>query len=245
MKSVQKTDFEIIHHGAVDGVTGSCHQLFLGSAEGGTRDSILIDCGLFQGTELATDRSEQEQLKIDFPVENIKALLVTHVHIDHVGRIPYLLAAGFRGPIYCSCPSAELLPLVLEDALKIGFTRNRRLIERFLVQIEKQIRPLDYKKWQKIGPSLKIKLQPAGHILGSAYVECEVKGERVKGQGKRSKTRVTFSGDLGATYSPLLSAPRSPYRSDVLVLESTYGDRLHQGRRDRRKSLARVINRAV
>jgi len=166
MKSAQMTDFEIIHHGAVDGVTGSCHQLFLGSAEGDTRDSILIDCGLFQGTELSTDRSEQDQLKIDFPVENIKALVVTHVHIDHVGRIPYLLAAGFRGPIYCSRPSAELLPLVLKDALKIGFTRNQRLIERFLAQIEKQIRPLDYKKWQKIGPSLKIKLQPAGHILG-------------------------------------------------------------------------------
>ena len=61
-------------------------------------------------------------------------------------------------------------------------------------------------------------------------------GERVKGQGKKSKTRIVFSGDLGATYSPLLAAPRSPYRSDLLVLESTYGDRLHQGRRDRRKS---------
>ena len=236
IKILKQDEFEILHHGAVDGVTGSCHQLFFGSGEGDTRDSILIDCGLFQGAELATDRSEQDQLKIDFPVENIKALLVTHVHIDHVGRIPYLLAAGFRGPIYCSRPSAELLPLVLEDALKIGFTRNRRLIERFLAQIEKQIRPLDYKKWEKIDPSLKIKLQPAGHILGSAYVECEVKGERVKGQGKKSKTRIVFSGDLGATYSPLLAAPRSPYRSDLLVLESTYGDRLHQGRRDRRKS---------
>jgi len=68
------------------------------------------------------------------------------VHIDHVGRIPYLLAAGFRGTIYCSYPSAELLPLVLEDALKIGFTRNQRLIDKFLTQIEKQIKPLPYKK---------------------------------------------------------------------------------------------------
>ena len=237
--------FEIVHHGAVDGVTGSCHQLFFGSGSGDTRDSILIDCGLFQGAEASTDRSEQDQLKIDFPVENIKALVVTHVHIDHVGRIPYLLAAGFRGPIYCSRPSAELLPLVLEDALKIGFTRNKRLIERFLAQIEKQIRPLDYKKWEKIDPSLKIKLQPAGHIFGSAYVECQLQGPRSKSKGKKRDTRIVFSGDLGATYSPLLAAPRSPYRSDVLVLESTYGERLHQGRRDRRKSLARVINRAV
>ncbi len=70
---LMKRIFEIVHHGAVDGVTGSCHQLFFGSGEGDTRDSILIDCGLFQGAELATDRSEQDQLKIDFPVENIKA----------------------------------------------------------------------------------------------------------------------------------------------------------------------------
>ena len=244
---LMKRIFEIVHHGAVDGVTGSCHQLFFGSGEGDTRDSILIDCGLFQGAELATDRSEQDQLKIDFSVENIKALVVTHVHVDHVGRIPYLLAAGFRGLIYCSRPSAELLPLVLEDALKIGFTRNQRLIERFLAQIEKQIRPLDYKKWEKIDPSLKIKLQPAVHILGSAYVEVSCYHEIHENTRKKKKTksRIVFSGDLGATYSPLLAAPRSPYRSDLLVLESTYGDRLHQGRRDRRKSLTRVINRAV
>ena len=127
----------------------------------------------------------------------------------------------------------------------MAITRNRRLIERFLAQIEKQIRPLDYKKWEKIDPSLKIKLQPAGHILGSAYVECQLQGPRSKSKGKKRDTRIVFSGDLGATYSPLLAAPRSPYRSDVLVLESTYGERLHQGRRDRRKSLARVINRAV
>jgi metallo-beta-lactamase family protein len=90
---LKRAKFEIILHGAVDGVTGSCHQLFFGSGEGGSRDSIQIDCGLFQGLELATDRSEQDQLKIGFPVENIQAPVVTHVHIDHVGRIPYLLAS--------------------------------------------------------------------------------------------------------------------------------------------------------
>ena len=95
--------------------------------------------------------------------------MVTHVHIDHVGRIPYLLAAGFSGSIYCSEPSAYLLPLVLEDALKIGFTHNARLINKFLSQIERQIVPMPYKKWQVVGEAgkvrLRIKLQPAGHIL--------------------------------------------------------------------------------
>jgi len=243
MNNRKQENFKIVHHGAADGVTGSCHQLFFGSED----SSILIDCGLFQGTEVSEDNgSAVDQLKINFPVENIKALVVTHVHIDHVGRIPYLLAAGFRGTIYCSYPSAELLPLVLEDALKIGFTRNQRLIDKFLTQIEKQIKPLPYKKWQKIDDALKIKLQPAGHILGSAYVEVDHHEMHEKAQKKRKiKTRIVFSGDLGATYSPLLAAPRSPYRSDVLVLESTYGDKVHQNRKSRRKALAEVINRAV
>ena len=243
MENRKQENFKIVHHGAVDGVTGSCHQLFFGSED----SSILIDCGLFQGTEVSEDNgSAVDQLKINFPVENIKALVVTHVHIDHVGRIPYLLAAGFRGTIYCSYPSAELLPLVLEDALKIGFTRNQRLIDKFLTQIEKQIKPLPYKKWQKIDDALKIKLQPAGHILGSAYVEVDYHEMHEKVQKKQKiKTRIVFSGDLGATYSPLLAAPRSPYRSDVLVLESTYGDKVHQNRKSRRKALAEVINRAV
>lgn len=88
---------EIHHHGAVNGVTGSCHQMTL------TDDSsVLIDCGLFQGAETSGTGASSSQLAIDFPVDSITALIVTHVHIDHVGRIPYLLAAGFKGPIYCS-----------------------------------------------------------------------------------------------------------------------------------------------
>ena len=248
-------DIKIIHHGGKDGVTGSCHQLFYDFTN--SQKSILVDCGLFQGDESNDQGSiNSDQLMIGFPVDNnVVALVVTHVHIDHVGRIPYLLAAGFNGPIYCSEPSAQLLPLVLEDALKIGFTKNKRLIDKFLRQIEKQIKPLTYKKWQKIDDQLKIKLKPAGHILGSSYVECHVSRNKFGDTKLNSKTRikhhvpkytrVTFSGDLGATYSPLLAAPKSPYRSDILILESTYGDKNHQGRKDRRKTLADVINRAV
>ena len=228
---------EIHHHGAVDGVTGSCHQLFWSG-----KRSILVDCGLFQGAEVAPDGSQFDQLQINFSVDQIDALVVTHVHIDHVGRIPYLLAAGFKGPIYCSEPSAQLLPLVLEDALKIGFTRNQRLIQPFLKQIRVQLHPLPYKQWQLIGKSgkdqLRIKLKEAGHILGSAYVECDLKTDS-------GRERITFSGDLGAPYSPLISAPRAPYRSDCLVLESTYGDQLHHGRRKRRDQLKKVIQRAI
>ena len=113
------------HHGAVNGVTGSCHELRISDF------GILIDCGLFQGQEKGRASSAMD-LAIDFPIDHIRALVVTHVHIDHVGRIPYLLAAGFGGPIVCSEPSAIMLPEILEDALKIGFTRDRALISRVL-----------------------------------------------------------------------------------------------------------------
>lgn len=216
---------QIHFHGATKGVTGSCHELHYAADA-----AILIDCGLFQGEE------EQSQ-EIDFPIDHIKALVVTHVHIDHVGRIPYLLSAGFTGPVYCSDPAALLLPLMLEDAVKIGFTRDQRLVENFLDKLKALIVPLGYGQWQAIesgSSSLRIKLQPAGHILGSAYVECDVAGQRM-----------VFSGDLGAPYAPLLPAPRSPYRADTLILESTYGDRLHTGRRERRKLLQQIIRNAL
>lgn len=217
------TDYPQLHfHGGTTGVTGSCYELRV------TQDSgVLIDCGLFQG-------AEERPLEIDFPVDHIKALLVTHVHIDHAGRIPYLLAAGFDGPIYCSEASAQLLPLVLEDAVKIGFTRDRRLVERFLRLIEERIVAVPFGQWAHIaGTDIRAKFKRAGHILGSAYIECDVAGRRF-----------LFSGDLGAPYAPLLPAPRAPYRADTVVLESTYGDRLHSGRRQRRKLLRQVIKRA-
>lgn len=87
----------ILHHGGATGVTGSCHQLLLNS-----ENSLLIDCGLFQGEDAHEDSFEQ--LQIEFDISTVKALVITHVHIDHVGRLPYLLAAGFKGPILCSDP---------------------------------------------------------------------------------------------------------------------------------------------
>ncbi|MDZ7811562.1 MAG: MBL fold metallo-hydrolase [Arhodomonas sp.] len=91
-----------------------------------------------------------EQLTVGFDVDAVAALVVTHVHIDHIGRLPYLLAAGYRGPILCSRPSAELLPLMIEDALKIGFTRDGALIERFLEQVDRQLVPSTYGSWHRV-----------------------------------------------------------------------------------------------
>ena len=232
----------IIHHGAVNGVTGSCHQLNINA-----NSAVLIDCGLFQGDEKASS-SNDNSLEIEFDISDVTALIITHCHIDHVGRIPYLLAAGFKGPIFCTTATASLLPMVIEDALKVGVTRNSQMINACLKLLKRQIVAVDYKKWFEL-PVLsthntdgfntaKAKFQVAGHILGSAYVEIEL--------GKRPHNhRVVFSGDLGAPYAPLLPAPKSPYRADTLVIESTYGDKNHAKRKERSKQLKQLIEKAV
>ncbi len=207
--------------------------------------ALLIDCGLFQGAETSPEgRAGAGKLAIDFSLDGIKALVATHVHIDHVGRIPYLLAAGFKGPILCSEPSAKLLPIVLEDAFKLGFSRDQRQVQRYLKLIEQRIVALPYKQWFTLVDSKQLKasirLQRAGHILGSAYVEVDLHylttGE---------KKRIVFSGDLGAPHAPILPAPKAPHKADVLVIESTYGDRLHEDRRTRRKRLEMVLEHAL
>ncbi len=228
----------ILHHGGADGVTGSCHRLQLAPDR-----ALLIDCGLFQGQD-ADHLNNLEQHQMRFPVDDVLGLIVTHVHIDHIGRLPYLLAAGYSGPILCSVPSARLLPLVIEDALKIGFTHDAALIQRFLQEVQSRLVPLGYKAWHTVIDDarhrLRIRLQRAGHILGSAYIEVDVHD---RADGKRE--RIVFSGDLGAPYAPLLLAPRVPYRADRVVLESTYGDRTHENRKTRRHRLKAAIERAL
>ena len=229
---------EVLHHGAKDGVTGSCHQLIIDE-----KNSFLIDCGLFQGAETSTEgQASSDQLSIEFDISTVKALLVTHVHIDHVGRIPYLLDAGFTGPIICSEPSAKLLPIILEDAFKLGVSRDQHLVEKYIKLIASRIIALPYNRWLPMlkAPQVSIRLQPAGHILGSAYIELDVQGAT---QG--SKQRVLFSGDLGAPYAPILSAPKPAYRADLVILESTYGNRQHDSRHDRRQRLQRLIEHAL
>ena len=236
-----------------------------------------------------------EQHRVTFPVDDVLALVVTHVHIDHIGRLPYLLAAGYRGPILCSVPSARLLPLVIEDALKLGFTRDRKLIERFLEEVHNRLVPLEYQAWHTVIDDerhhVRIRLQRAGHILGSAYVEVDIQtpeansslrgaqpssslrgaagdaavqpppgspracGPRDDGgeasfgprddEAEEATTRIVFSGDLGAPNSPLLPAPNPPERADVLVLESTYGDRVHEDRSTRQARLKAAIAHAL
>lgn len=214
------------HHGGHEGVTGSCHQLWTDEDH-----SLLVDCGMFQGA----DAQRHPNPEIKFSLRGVECLLLTHVHIDHAGRIPHLIGKGFSNPIYCSRPTARLLPMVMEDALKIGFSRNRRLIERFLDKIGALVRPLPYGEWTKIEGGAKIRLRPAGHVLGSTIFEVETPAGEM----------AVFSGDLGARHAPILQEFTSPERADLLVLESTYGDKNHEGRQDRQARLERVIRRTL
>ncbi len=232
---------QLIHHGAAAGVTGSCHQLFVDE-----QTSFLIDCGLFQGAETTdVEQGAGNRTRIDFDISTVKALIVTHVHIDHVGRIPWLLDAGFDGPVICSEPSAELLPIVLEDAFKLSVSRERELVDGYLKLLRKRIIAVPYNQWLPLlkapNPAVRLRLQRAGHILGSAWVELEL----APPAGSRLPRRIVFSGDLGAPHAPILRPPKSPWRADLLVLESTYGDRLHPGRRNRRQHLQQLIETAL
>lgn len=224
---------KLVHHGAVETVTGSCHQLCMDAV-----NSLLIDCGSKQAAEAV------DVAGFGFSPANIRALLLTHVHNDHVGRIPELLASGYKGPIICSKPSAHLLPLVMEDILGIQFGHDSVQVGRHVEAIGKRIIALPFDTWFELIATeslhCRIRLQRAGHILGSACIECDLTYPL-----ENRSQRVVFSGDLGASNTPFLPAPRPPERADVLVLEATYGDRLHEDRVTRQQRLERLIDKAL
>ncbi len=230
---------QVQFHGAAGMVTGSMHLV----EAAGRR--VMLDCGMIQGT------AEAEALnQADFPCDPpaLDALVLSHAHIDHVGRVPLLVARGFRGPIWTQEATAELLPIMLLDSASLQeseaerFNRKRRphepemapLYTREDVQAAlRQVRVLPYHARTEIVPGVEIHFRDAGHILGSCIVELFADGRKL-----------VFSGDLGPKGTPILRDPESVERADLLLMESTYGDRNHRDRAETIRELGGILDDA-
>ncbi len=220
----------IKHHGGKHTVTGSCHELFVSK-----QHSVLIDCGLKQGDDLIGEFNEA--MRVDFDLQHIQALIITHTHIDHIGRIPWLLAAGYRGPIFATPATAKLIPLMLDDGLKIQSAFSDQQRAGILTWLAQHITPVPYDQWVAIPATerSRFRFKPAGHIIGSAYVEID----------NEKAARIVFSGDLGPQNTPLLPDPMPPERADYLFIETTYGNRRHERIDQRRARLMSIIDRSL
>jgi metallo-beta-lactamase family protein len=222
---------KISFHGADRGVTGSCHLVECGGRR------LLIDCGLYQGSrELHQDNAEP----FGFEPRTLDYVLLTHAHLDHCGRLPLLVSRGFRGEIVTTSASRELARLVMLDAAHLEEEEARRRARRAarrgnrsegvaplytvldaLNTLEHFGRTARYDEPVELTPGVRASFLDAGHILGSASVYLEV-------EENRDRRTLLFSGDLGNAGRPLVRDPAPPPKTDVVVMETTYGDRLHK-----------------
>jgi len=236
---------ELSFLGAAGTVTGS---RFLVSSPSG---QVLVDCGMFQGP-----RSIRRLNWDPFPVSpnSIDAVIVTHAHLDHCGYLPALVKQGFRGPIYASANTCKLVPIILRDSAKLqeedtayarrsGYSRHAQpeplYDSRDAEAAIDLLIPRDFTDTWQVLDDLTARLDPAGHILGSATVSLE------QTSGADAGARVVFSGDLGRGNHPLLKGPRPPLDADVVVMESTYGNRDHADTDAELEEMAAAITKTI
>jgi len=209
--------------GAARTVTGSKHLL----EHGGKR--VLVDCGLFQGLKELRLRNWEE---FPIPPREIDAIVLTHAHLDHVGYLPRLRAQGYRGRVFCTAGTQDLCRLVLPDSGRIqeedarqanrhGYSRHNPALplytESDAFAALTHLQPIGFHREIEIVPGITIELLPAGHLLGSAFVVARL----------ASGPTILFGGDLGRYGRPVLPDPSDAIRADVVLVESTYGDRDH------------------
>lgn len=231
----------ITFYGAAEDVTGSCHMV---EVEG---HKFLIDCGLFQGS--LTDQMLNYE-EFPFNIQEVEFVILTHAHIDHSGRIPKLYKAGYKNPVYCTTATKELCKIMLPDSGHIQETEiewvNRKRMragkapnESIYTQQDgidclEIFEGIEYGNRIKVNDNISFELKDAGHMLGSAIVELYLveNGEEKK---------VAFTGDLGNLNLPIINDPQPIDGADVLVMESTYGDRIHSSIKDQSSKFIQII----
>lgn len=223
--------------GAAREVTGSCHIL---RAAGKT---IVLDCGLFQGKRT---ESHEKNLQLPVPIEQIDAIVLSHAHIDHAGRLPFLVRHGYNGPIWCTPATRDLCAVMLADSAHIQekdaeflARRGKESVEplyslRHAVRTIELMTGVPYRRPFDVVPGVRATFIDAGHILGSASVALDC----TEGDATR---RLVFSGDIGRSGLPIIRDPEAPDGADVVVMESTYGNRSHESVEGARARLASVI----
>lgn len=230
--------------GAAGEVTGSQHLIETSSLR------VLLDCGLFQGHR-AEARLKNEHFFCD--PKSLSGVILSHAHTDHCGNLPGLFKAGYRGPIFCTPATAEVAEIMLEDSANIqaedarylnkklppGAPRIKPLYDTTDVEgVVKRMETIPHGEWHDLSRDFRLRFQDAGHILGSAITEIEI---REKGDWKR----IVFTGDLGRRGTPLLRDPQRVDGCDVLITESTYGNRIHPPADDIKARLKSILKRAV
>ena len=229
---------EIEFSGAAREVTGSCHIV---RANGRT---ILLDCGLFQGRRR---ESEAKNRRLPLPVAEIDAVVLSHAHIDHAGRLPFLVAQGYDRTIWATPATRDLCGIMLRDSAHIQekdaeflTRRGREAVEPLYtkedaLRVQQLMVGVPYQRWFDVCPGVRARFTDAGHILGSASVVLEAT------EDGRTR-RLVFSGDVGRSGLPIIRDPEPPADgADVVILESTYGDRDHPPYEDARERLAAVV----
>ena len=231
--------------GAAQEVTGSNYLL---EACG---KKIVIDCGMFQGSN---DLEELNKRPFDYNVEDIDKVLITHAHIDHIGRLPKMVKDGYDGEVIMTKATMDLAPVMLYDSAKIGMqdaeTETKKNLRQGLDPVEplytdvdvddtlKLLRGYAYGEEIKLFDGIKIIFRDAGHILGSAILEVYINED-----GK--ETKLVFSGDLGMPDRPLLKDPTFIKDADYVIMESTYGNRNHEKLTDSTQKLIDIIDKTV
>jgi len=239
---------KIHFRGANREVTGSRHLLEINGKK------ILLDCGLYQGRR----KDEKERNKnFQFDPAELDAVVLSHAHIDHSGNLPNLVKQGFKGPIYCTHPTADLLSYMLRDSAYIQEREVEYVNRKHMERGEELIEPLytaedaeetipmahgvAYEECVKIFDGIEVCFHEAGHILGSAVVVFTIHDDEEDGKEKT----LVFTGDLGRRDMPLLKDPYQPEKADYLLTESTYGNRVHESIKEAEDELAEIVTKTV